>query len=52
MFARKFEAIGDMIADVLAALCDHGEQGDPAIEATVRARVAALTTRFPIYAGC
>ena len=48
----EFEAIGDMIADVLAALRDHGEQGDPAIEATVRARVAALTTRFPIYAEC
>jgi glycine hydroxymethyltransferase len=47
----EFQAIGDMIADVLAALRDKGEAGDPAVEADVRQRVAALTARFPIYEG-
>ncbi|GLT02018.1 serine hydroxymethyltransferase 2 [Sphingobium jiangsuense] len=47
----EFEAIGDMIADVLAGVRDKGEAGDPAVEADVRARVQALTARFPIYEG-
>jgi glycine hydroxymethyltransferase len=47
----EFQAIGDMIADVLAALRDKGEAGDPAVEANVRERVAAMCVRFPIYEG-
>jgi len=47
----EFEAIGDMIADVLGGVRDKGEAGDPAVEADVRTRVAALTARFPIYEG-
>ncbi|MGE4411624.1 MAG: serine hydroxymethyltransferase [Sphingobium sp.] len=47
----EFEAIGDMIADVLEGLRQKGEAGDPAVEADVRQRVAALTARFPIYEG-
>ena len=47
----EFEAIGDMIADVLGGLREKGEAGDAAIEADVRQRVAALTVRFPIYEG-
>ncbi|GLI96711.1 serine hydroxymethyltransferase [Sphingobium sp. BS19] len=47
----EFEAIGDMIADVLAALRNNGEAGDPAVEADVRKRVSALCARFPIYEG-
>ncbi len=47
----EFEAIGDMIADVLGGLKDKGEAGDPAIEANVRERVSALCARFPIYEG-
>ncbi|MEZ5656254.1 MAG: serine hydroxymethyltransferase [Sphingobium sp.] len=47
----EFEAIGDMIADVLEALRDKGEAGDPAVEANVRERVASLCGRFPIYEG-
>jgi len=47
----EFEAIGDMIADVLEALRDKGEAGDPAVEANVRERVASLCARFPIYEG-
>jgi glycine hydroxymethyltransferase len=47
----EFQAIGDMIADVLAALRDKGAEGDPAVEADVRARVGTLCARFPIYEG-
>lgn len=47
----EFEAIGDMIADVLEGLRDNGEHGDAAVEAKVRERVSALCARFPIYEG-
>ncbi|OYW86360.1 MAG: serine hydroxymethyltransferase, partial [Sphingobium sp. 32-64-5] len=47
----EFEAIGDMIADVLAGVRDKGEAGDPTVEADVSRRVQALTARFPIYEG-
>ena len=47
----EFEEIGDMVADVLDALRDKGEQGDANVEADVRARVRALCERFPIYQG-
>jgi glycine hydroxymethyltransferase len=47
----EFEAIGDMIADVLEGLRDNGEHGDAAVEANVRERVSALCARFPIYEG-
>ena len=51
----EFEAIGDMIADVLEGLRDTqrsgGEHGDAAVEANVRDRVTALCARFPIYEG-
>ncbi len=45
----EFEAIGDMVADVLEALRDKGEHGDADVEANVRGRVRALCERFPIY---
>lgn len=47
----EFEAIGDMVADVLEALRDKGEHGDADVEADVRKRVRALCERFPIYGG-
>ena len=47
----EFEAIGDMVADVLEALRDKGEHGDADVEADVRGRVRALCERFPIYQG-
>ncbi len=47
----EFEAIGDMIADVLDGLAAKGEHGDPDVEADVRLRVRALCERFPIYHG-
>jgi glycine hydroxymethyltransferase len=46
----EFEAIGHMIADVLDGLAANGPEGNAAVEAEVRARVHALTARFPIYA--
>ena len=45
----EFREIGHMVADVLEALREHGEAGDPAIEAEVRLRVETLCSRFPIY---
>ncbi len=47
----EFEAIGDLVADVLDGLAARGEHGDPHVEADVRLRVRALCERFPIYAG-
>ena len=47
--AAEFREIGGMIADVLDGMRAKGEQGDPAVEAEVKARVAALCARFPIY---
>ena len=46
---QEFREIGDMIADVVEGLRKNGEAGDGQIEAAVRARVEALTARFPIY---
>jgi glycine hydroxymethyltransferase len=46
---KEFRDIADMIADVLEGLRQKGEQGDPTVEADVRARVRALCERFPIY---
>jgi len=45
----EFEDIGHMIADVLDGLVANGPSGNGAVEAQVRARVHALTARFPIY---
>jgi glycine hydroxymethyltransferase len=45
----EFREIADMIADVLEGLRSKGEHGDPAVEASVKARVEALCARFPIY---
>ncbi|MET3824360.1 glycine hydroxymethyltransferase [Sphingomonas sp. PvP055] len=45
----EFREIGNMIADVLGGLREHGEQGDPKVEANVRERVRTLCARFPIY---
>ena len=47
----EFEAVGDMVADVLDGLARTGEHGDAAVEADVKSRVRALCERFPIYEG-
>ncbi len=45
----EFEKVGDLVVEVLDGLAKHGESGNAATESAVRAQVAALTRRFPIY---
>ena len=47
----EFRAIGDWIVEVVDGLAAHGENGNAEVEAAVRAKVAALCGRFPIYPG-
>ena len=48
--AAEFRRIGELIDDVVDALAANGD-GDPAVEARVKAQVLELTGRFPIYPG-
>ncbi|MEA3033742.1 MAG: glycine hydroxymethyltransferase, partial [Sphingomonadales bacterium] len=45
----EFREIGGMIAEVVEGLRKNGEAGDGQVEASVRTRVEALCSRFPIY---
>ncbi|HVV28261.1 MAG TPA: serine hydroxymethyltransferase [Rhizomicrobium sp.] len=46
----EFREIGKLIVEVVDGLANKNhEDGDPAVEARVRARVADLCRRFPIY---
>ncbi len=45
----EFKDIGRMIAEVIDGLSAKGEDGDPAVEESVKKRVIALCRRFPIY---
>jgi glycine hydroxymethyltransferase len=45
----EFRQIGKLIVEVIDAVAKNGEAGDPAVEATVAARVGDLCKRFPIY---
>jgi len=45
----EFQAIGDMIADVLDGLAANGHDGNAEVEKAVNQRVRALCARFPIY---
>ncbi|MCA3530636.1 MAG: serine hydroxymethyltransferase [Rhodobacter sp.] len=47
----EFRQIGDWIVRVVDGLAAHGEDGNGAVEAAVRAEVGALCARFPIYPG-
>ncbi len=47
--SAEFKQVGDMIVETLDGLARNGEAGNAAVEASVRARVEALTDRFPIY---
>lgn len=47
--AAEFDRIGHLIADVLDGMRDRGREGDPGVEAAVRAEVEMLCRRFPIY---
>jgi glycine hydroxymethyltransferase len=45
----EFREIAGLIAQVVDGLARNGDEGDGQVEAHVREKVAALTTRFPIY---
>ena len=45
----EFREIAGLIVEVVEAVAQHGEAGDTAVEESVRARVAELCRRFPIY---
>jgi glycine hydroxymethyltransferase len=48
--AAEFREIGKLIAEVVEGLAGkNSEDGDAAVEASVRERVVALCRRFPIY---
>ncbi len=48
---REFREIGTLIAEVVEGLNRNGDAGDGQVEAHVREKVLALTSRFPIYEG-
>jgi glycine hydroxymethyltransferase len=47
--AVEFREIGNLIAEVVDGVAAKGEDGDPAVEERVKARVVALCRNFPIY---
>lgn len=47
----EFQHVADLIAEVLEGLVKNGDAGDAQIEEAVKAKVMALTARFPIYQG-
>ena len=47
----EFRQIGKWIVEVVDGLAAHGEDGNGAVEASVKARVEALCKQFPIYPG-
>ena len=46
---QEFTQVGSFIVEALDGLAKNGEEGNGAVEAAVKARVSALTARFPIY---
>jgi glycine hydroxymethyltransferase len=45
----EFKLVGELIIEVLDGLKANGEDNNGSVEAEVRAKVKALTNRFPIY---
>ncbi len=45
----EFREIGQLILEVLDGLSVNGEEGNAAVESSVKDKVVALTGRFPIY---
>jgi glycine hydroxymethyltransferase len=45
----EFRAVGHLIIEVLDGLSKNGEAGNSKVEKAVKAKVMALTKRFPIY---
>ncbi len=48
--AAEFRKVGELIVETLDGLAKGGEEGNAAVEESVRQRVHELTRRFPIYA--
>ncbi|MDU9005250.1 serine hydroxymethyltransferase [Sedimentitalea todarodis] len=46
----EFRAIGDMIVEIIDGLAANGDDGNGEIEASVKAKVAALCAKYPLYA--
>ncbi len=47
----EFRLIADLIVEVVDGLAANGEDGNGAVEAAVKAKVADLCAKFPIYPG-
>lgn len=47
----EFRQIGDWINEVVDGLAKNGEDGNSAVEAKVKAEVAELCARYPLYPG-
>ncbi|GHC21995.1 glycine hydroxymethyltransferase [Gemmobacter caeni] len=47
----EFRLIADWIVEVVDGLAANGEDGNGEVEAAVRAKVAGLCARFPLYPG-
>jgi glycine hydroxymethyltransferase len=47
----EWQEIGKLILEVVDGLATNGEEGNAAVEASVKAKVKALCDRFPIYEG-
>ncbi len=45
----EFREVGKLIVEVVDAVAKNGDEGDAAVEASVRERVGRLCRRFPIY---
>ncbi|MCK8463065.1 serine hydroxymethyltransferase [Aliiroseovarius sp. S1339] len=45
----EFREIGDLIVEVVDGLAANGEDGNGAVEEAVKAKVAKLCARFPLY---
>jgi glycine hydroxymethyltransferase len=45
----EFKEVGALVVETLDGLAANGEAGNGEVEASVKARVSALTKRFPIY---
>jgi glycine hydroxymethyltransferase len=45
----EFQAVGNMITEVLDGLAKHGDEGNAAVEENVKKRAIELCGRYPIY---
>jgi len=47
--AAEFRTVASLIIETLDGLATNGEDGNAAVEISVKIRVEELTSRFPIY---